>query len=131
MKAKPFFLRDREIRDNCLQYIRDLPSDTVWEVWIKKHVKPRTDSQHGYYRALLGILSEDSGWEKPDLHDHMREKAGLWKTLELPNGETKEVLKSTNEMSSVELSELIEATFRSGAQEFEVSLPAPCEVWAA
>ena len=135
MKCKPFFLRDRGIRDNCLQCIRDLPiprgrSDTVWEVWIKKHVKHRSDSQHGYYRVLLGKLSE-SGWEKPDLHNHMREKAGLWKTLELPNGKSVEVLKSTNDMSSVEMSELIEATLRSGAQEFEVQLPEPCQVWAA
>ena len=131
MKAKRFILRDRDIKENSVRYIQDLPSDQIWEVRIKKYVKPRSDSQHGYLRVLYGLLSEASGWEEPDIHDHMREKAGLWTTLELPNGETKEMLKSTNDMNVIEMSELIETTLRSGAQEFEVSLPAPCQVWAA
>ena len=131
MKAKRFILRDRGIRDNALEYIKDLPSDTVWQVVINKYVKPHSGSQQGYLRVLYDILSEDSGWEKDDIHDHMREKAGLWTTLELPNGETKEVLKSTKDMNVIEMSELIETTLRSGVQEFEVTLPAPSQVWAA
>lgn len=131
MKAKRFILRDKGIRDNALAYIRDLPSDTVYQVVIQKYVKPRSDKQHGYLRVLYDILSEDSGWDKDDIHDHMRKKAGLWKTLELPNGETVEVLMSTKDMNVIQMGELIETTLRSGAQEFEVSLPAPSQVWAA
>lgn len=126
MKAKRFILRDKGIRDNALRYIQDLPSDKVWEVHIKKYVKPRSDNQHGYYRVLLSIVSEHTGYDTDELHIMFRMKAGLTKVL---NGET--VPKSTKELSVVEMGELIETVLRVAAQDLEISLPAPSQVWAA
>jgi hypothetical protein len=126
MKAKRFILKDRGIRDNCHKYIDELPSDTVWEVHIRKYVKPRSESAHGYYRALRDILSDETGYEKDEMHDMLRLRAGLVETIcgvEVPL--------STNKMSSVQMSELIEFTIRMAAQELEISLPAPSQVWAA
>jgi hypothetical protein len=126
MKAKRFILRDRGIRENCQAYIRDLPPDTVWEVVIYKHVKPRSDSQHGYYRVLLGIVSEHTGYDSDELHTMFRFKAGLTTSL---NGVT--VPKSTKELSVIEMGELIETVLRVAATDLEISLPAPSQVWAA
>ena len=131
MKTIRFVLRNEGIKRNAQEVIHNLPTDgTPYELVIKKWQKPRSDSQHGYYRVLQGILSEDSGWELTEIHDHMRDKAGLYKRLKLPNGKTVEVLMSTNEMSVIQMGELIEATLRSGAQEFEINLPAPKDVAA-
>ena len=126
MKSKRFVLRDKGIRDNALTYIRDLPPDTVWQVVINKYVKPRSDSQHGYYRVLLGIVSEHTGYDSDELHTMFRMKAGLTKVL---NGET--VPKSTKELSTMEMSDLIETVLRVAATDLEISLPAPSQVWAA
>jgi hypothetical protein len=126
MKAKRFILRDKGIRDNALEYIRNLPSDTVWQIVISKWTKPRSDNQHGYYRVLVDIVSEHTGYTTDELHDMFRTKAGLWKTV---NGV--EVLRSTKELSVIEMGELIETVLRVAATDLEISLPAPSQVWAA
>ena len=131
MPNQKFILRNEGIRRNCVELIHGLPLDgTPFEITIKKYRKPRSDSQHGYLRILEDILSEASGYEKSEIHDMMRANAGLYKSLKPPSGETVEVLLSTNEMNVIQMSELIEVTLRSGAQDFEVSLPAPKDVAA-
>jgi len=87
-------------------------------------VKPRSDNQHGYYRVLVGLCSEHTGYEKDELHDMFRTKAGLWETLF-----GVEVLKSTKKMSVIEMGELIEVTLRTAAQEMELTLPPPTQVF--
>jgi len=124
MKAARFILINQRIKENALYAIRTLPEDKPWEVTIKRYVKPRSDNQHGYYRVLLDLLSEHSGYEKDELHDMMRTKAGLWKTIE-----GIEILKSSKELSVIEMGELIETTLRSGAVDFEITLPPPKQVF--
>ena len=117
---KRYILRDQAIRENALWEIRNLPDDTVWEVGIKKYVKPRSKKQHGYYRVLLDLCSEHTGYEKDELHDMMRTIAGLWKTI---NGI--EILMSNNEMSVIQMQALIDVTLRTAAQDMELTLPEP------
>ncbi len=126
MKSKRFILRNESIKANALWAIRNLPDDNLWEVVVRRYVKPRSDKQHGYYRVLLDLTSEHTGYEKDELHDMFRTKAGLWKTV---NGV--EVLKSTKELSVIEMGELIELVLRTASQDMDLSLPPPTEVWAA
>ena len=124
MKAQKFVLRNPGILRNCMELIHNLPTDgTPYEVTIKKWQKPRSDSQHGYLRVLEGIVSEHTGYETDELHDMFRVKAGLWKQV---NGV--EVLKSTKEMSVIEMAELIETVLRVAAQDLDIQLPAPKDV---
>ena len=126
MKAKRFILHNRSIKENALWAIRNLPEDKPWEVVIKLYVKPRSDKQHGYYRVLIDLVSEHTGYEKDELHDMFRTKAGLWKTVN-----DVEVLKSTKELSVIEMGELIEVVLRTASQDMDLSLPPPTQVFAA
>ena len=126
MSTKRFILHNRGIRENALWYIRELPADKPWEVTIKRYVKPRSDDQHGYYRTLVGLVSEHTGYERDELHDMFRTKAGLWKTV---NGV--EVLRSNKELSVIEMGELIELVIRTAAQDMDLSLPPPKQVFPA
>ena len=126
MKSKRFILRKerhQQIKANALWYVRELPDDKVWEIVIKRWVKPRSDNQHGYYRVLVGLCSEHTGWEKDELHDMFRTKAGLWKTV---NGV--EVLRSNTDLSVIEMGELIEVVLRTAALDMELTLPEPTQV---
>ena len=126
MKATPFTLRNEGIRRNCIEFIEGLPmGDPPFRVVIKKWHKPRSDSQHGYYRVLLGIVSEHTGYDTDELHDMFRTKAGMWKQVH-----GVEVLKSTKEMSVMEMAELIETVLRVAATDLEIQLPAPKDVAA-
>ena len=126
MSTKRFILHNRGIRENALWYIRELPADKPWEVTIKRYVKPRSDNQHGYYRTLRDLVSEHTGYEKDEVHDIMRTKAGLHETVH-----GVEILKSTNKMNVVEMGELIEVTIRTAAQDMDLSLPPPKQVFPA
>jgi len=126
MPNQKFILRNEGIRRNCLEFLHGLPLDgTPFEITIKKYRKPRSDSQHGYYRVLLSIVSEETGYDTDELHDMFRTKAGMWKQVH-----GVEVLKSTKEMSVIEMGELIETVLRVAAQDLEINLPAPKDVAA-
>ena len=128
MKAKRFILHAKSnihVKDNACYYIRNLPDDKKWEIVIKPWAKPRTDKQHGYYRALVGLCSVHTGYEKDELDDQFKTKGGFWKTV---NGV--EVLMSTNDMSVVQMIDLIDLTIRTASQDMELTLPTPEEMAA-
>jgi hypothetical protein len=125
-KAKRFVLRNSGIRQRAVEFIRDLPADQVWDIQIKKYVKHRSDRQHGYLRVLEDIVSEHTGYTTDELHNMFRTKAGLWTTVH-----GVQVLKSTKDMNTQEMSDLIETVLRVSAQDLDLQLPPPEQVWAA
>ena len=116
----------RNLRPVFALLVALIAATIVWAIVIKPFVKPRSNNQHGYYRVLVALCSEHTGYEKDELHDMFRTKAGLWKTV---NGI--EVLMSTNEMSVIQMEDLIDCVLRTARQDLELTLPDPTQVAAA
>ena len=122
-QSKRFILRNPAILDNCIQALRALPTDSSFEVIIRKHERHRSDNQQGYYRVLLREVSDYTGYDPEELHDLFRKRLGLVKVIQLK--ESVEVPLSTSEMSIQQMSLLIEGVHRICAEELDLALPPP------
>lgn len=127
---KRFILHDDGYRERAIAYLRELPLDVPWEVVTKRYHKPRSDNQHGYLRVLLTIISEHTGFSHEELLELFCEEAGLMKTVSI-GGVQKEVRKSTNEINVVEMIELIDTIIRVCAEQIELHLPPPKQMYSA
>ena len=56
------------VRNQAIDYVRDIPLDDLHEVIIRPYKKDRSLLQNAYYWVILTIIGKDLGYTKNELH---------------------------------------------------------------
>ena len=118
---KTFILRSRQIRDNCLGFIRDLSLDTAMQVEIKPYKKNRTLAQNRllwlWNTEIADHIYESTGerYSPEEVHEWMKAHFLPVRTISIDN-EAVLIRRSTRDMNTKELTEYLEQIdFYAGA----------------
>lgn len=96
------------------QYLDSLPVGTELEVKIKIVNNRRSEEQNNYYWAILRIIANETGYEKPDdLHEHFKNEYNRGK--------------STSEITPKEFADYIQKIVIYASGELGITLPSPPE----
>jgi hypothetical protein len=99
----------------------------VMQITVSDIKKERSNNQNAYYwGVLIRILSDETGQEADDLHEHFRDRF-LTKNFIHIGGEEKEVAKSTKKLSTNEFEEYQEKIRAFAAEELSIIIPLPNE----
>ena len=73
--TKSFFLRSNQVRSNCLEFIRELPTDEKNPLVVKIQPMTRSLEQNAKLHAMLSDISKNATWngERLDIY--------AWKNL--------------------------------------------------
>ena len=95
------------------------------ELTLSKFVKKRSSNQNKYYwKIIIGILSEYTGINSEELHEHLRERF-----LKAPTDDFRQFkTKSTTELSAEEMETYHEDIRRFAMVDFGCYIPLPNEV---
>ena len=94
------------------------------ELQIKRKSKSRTNKQNSYYRAMLTIISDDTGADTDSLHNTFKAKFLIDRSGKFP------VVKSTTKLSTLEFGEYIEK-IRNFVADFGITLPSSDDYYAS
>ncbi len=113
---------ERAYQIACL--VNGLNTSRKWEVIIKPYQKKRTDRQNGLYWVWIGIIADELGYEKDDLHDILRERF-LPVRREMVLGIERKRLTSTSsrDFTAQMMADYMNHIHRFAAQEFGILLP--------
>lgn len=94
------------------------------EVTVKRKTTKRSNNQNRYYwGVVIHLLSDVSGYTPDQMHDALRYELLRDKTkVELP------IIKSTTELSTIEMEAYLEDCRGLGAQHYGIYIPLPNEV---
>lgn len=100
-KKQTFLIKDEDIRNDCLLFINDLPSDVIYEVTIQPYKSTRSQAQNRLmWGAWYPVICDYTGYTKEELHEIIKAKffgvkevvtrdlQGNKMTIHLPNGST-------------------------------------------
>lgn len=59
---------------DAIQYLETLPADKSWDVEITEHKLNRTKQQSRLYWHWMGVLSDQTGYSKDDMHEFFKGK---------------------------------------------------------
>jgi putative recombination protein ninB len=126
MDKKQFFLRSNQVRLNCIEFIKELPTDDKKPLVVKIQPMTRSLEQNSKLHALLSDISENATWdgEKLDIY--------AWKNLlvsahSIATGEQSKIVRGiegelvnirerTSKMSNRRLSSLIDYILAWGVE---------------
>lgn len=95
------------------------------DVIVEKPRKERSLPQNRFYfGVVLEIIHEETGWEKEDIHEYFKIKF----LREPLNDQGMFRVKSTTELTTIEMEEYIEKIRREVAMELAIEIPLPHEV---
>jgi hypothetical protein len=121
--SRTFIIKNPEIRSNAAKAVMAIKGEDNMEVIIKPHKDDQTAEQRGFWHVLIGILAKELGYSPEEMKVAI--KAETWGSEQKEVfGKTREVVKSSAGAKKDEYSELIETTYRLGA-EYGVVLPNP------
>jgi hypothetical protein len=109
-------------RDKARAYLEKLAAKGAQCEIVEKR-KPRTQSQNGYYYALIALFAVETGYTKEEAHTLVKRKMGL---VYEKNGQ--KFLKSTAKLDTKEMSAYTEK-FRNWSAQQGIYLPGPDEYW--
>ena len=70
MKGSKFVVIDRAVKANAIDFISslDIGGKVTWEVIVQPKKKSRTETQNRTYWRWVGELSEETGYDKTEIH---------------------------------------------------------------
>ena len=114
---------NRDVVTNSLNaFLEMITLDRTISITISDAKQTRSQQQNRFYWEIVGIISNDTGYERTEMHDILRYKLLGMKTKEV-SGHEYEVLPSTTELSVGEMAEYITGVIRFAAG-LGVRLPA-------
>lgn len=126
MKGK-IQITDWILKSDLGPYIKKLKNGVYdWEV--KRWNKNRSSDQNAYYRFVLQLLSEHTGYEDDEMHEIVKAKF-LTEKIKLRWDKRKNIsiARSTTTLSTVEFEDLMTKIRQWGAIEFGMNIPKPNE----
>lgn len=105
-----------EIKHNLIRHINTLDTSRVWDIEIKEHRKPKSVSQRGWFHALCKMLGDEMGIPEGQVKEIAKAQILGWRTVTL-GGITFPVADGSSEkLSRMEYSDLIDALYRLAAE---------------
>ncbi len=115
---KPFFLRDQRIKNNCIEFIKELPTDDKNPLVVKIQPMTRSLEQNSKLHALLSDISKQcefngkkrniDTWKMIFVSAHKIATGGQAEMVIGIEGEVINLRESTAQMSVKRLASLIE-----------------------
>lgn len=132
--AKRFVLRNEHIRDNLIEYVRNLPAqdDRPLEVTIQRYRKRRSLAQNNAFHKIIHELAmsyaEQTGqWFSEATWKELVKRELLGSTSAEINGKVVTITKPTSSLSVVEFSDLLEQIPPWAWDNFEIDVMLPNE----
>ena len=128
---KRFILRFEGQRDAICRQIMKLPADGTKVVVIMDHKTSRSLEQNSLYWMWVGIMCDETGYSKKELHDALR--SHLLEPVTYPDlttGELKSRLRSTTELSVKEFTAYLNAIEEFARDFMGCMLPRPEDQYA-
>lgn len=121
MKQPTFYLRDKRVRDNLIEYIKTQPLDENFPLVVKFSDPKRTLPQNSLFHVLCGDLSKHriqwagsawplTSWKSILVSGHAVATGGQGKIIAGLEGELVPIRESTAEMGIKRMNSLIEYT---------------------
>lgn len=111
-------------RTNAISLIAALDLNKPWVVEIKKYVKKRTNPQLALYWEWIGIISNETGNDKDDLHELFKKKF-LDPEIHEIMGET--ILRYTTEGDAKRMTEFMDRVLAFANSQLGIFLPLPSD----
>lgn len=125
---KTIVLSSLESRDMAKHFIGKIPADGKMQVDIKKVQSVRSIAQNRLYWMWVGIMSDETGHTKKEMHEFLKDEFLLPEIIEA-FGKTITIKPSTKNLKVGEFSTFLEKVdFFAG--EFGIELPKPEDQWA-
>ena len=115
---KRWVLRSEEVRDKCLKNLSEvvLEKEKPMEVVLRSYKKNRSLEQNDMFHGWCGAIADSTGHTKAEIKDILVETVfGVEEYLNL-NGEVRSRVRSTSDLNTNEMSDLIERTIQVGAE---------------
>jgi hypothetical protein len=118
---------DSSSKQKLYNYLKML--DGTWNIKIERPKKDRSIKENNYYHGVVVKMIADEVGELPEtIHEELKYMFLKYEGLNKLNGETEWRVKSTTELSTVEMEEYLEYC-RVWAHEFlELVIPLPNQV---
>lgn len=115
-----FILRNTDIRERCVEAIREAPDAPLMEVVIKQHKSSGSTEQRNFYWVVVREISNHLGYPPAELHEAFKQLY-LTPTV-IPMGKGDEVLDvtvppSTTRLNKKEFVEYLERVLQFAAEQ--------------
>jgi len=112
-------------KENYLLWLLRLKGEV--EVIVRKRKRRRSNNQNAYYWvAVVPIIADEMGISDEEAHDFLKAKFNK-KTIVVKEKEY-EVIRSTTDLSTIEMEDFLEQVRRWAAEDLNCIIPLPNEV---
>jgi hypothetical protein len=102
-------------------YVAGLPEGKRYEVQIKRYRPKRTNQQNKYYwSTVVQMIADETGMSKDHTHDALRQKF-----LTVPGDGPLRVIRSTTELTTVEMMKYVDECVLFAAEFLQIVIPQP------
>lgn len=120
-----FVVKKNEDKDRVLDYFNNLVINEQHSIEIKPYKRNRSKAQNRLMWEWIGIISNDLGYSKEEMHDVFKVKFLEPKIIQDPStGDTMKVPGSTKRLNTKEFTEHLEK-IEAFAQMMDIRLPKP------
>lgn len=74
MKRRTYVIRSNDQIARLSTFLESQPKEPLLEVIIQEHKKDRSVEQNQLYWRWIGVISEEWGWSKDEVHDNLRRR---------------------------------------------------------
>jgi len=114
-------------RERLRKEIRSL--DGIYEIKITKWKDDRSIRQNNLYWQWVGIIANELGYHKRELHEALLEKFAPIVTIRDIDGKPRQKILRTSMMNTKQMYEYMNDTNIFTTQELNINLPQPPEDW--
>lgn len=105
-----------QVKGNAISFINGLSTESLWDIEITPHKKPKSVSQRGWFHALCKMLGDEMGIPEGQIKELAKAQILGWRTVTL-GGITFPVADGSSEkLNRMEYSDLIEVLYRMAAE---------------
>lgn len=122
-----FITKNSEIKNNAIEYIKNLNDSIVWDIEITKYKKRRSLQQSRLMWLWLNIISDETGNSADDLHEVLKLKF-LGSEVITAFGTTFERPKSTTTLTTIQFTDYLDR-IESLAVQCNIKLPHPAGIY--
>jgi hypothetical protein len=101
---------DNNVLDAVHMHLSRLNLKKAHDITIEPHKASRSKQQNAYMHVLFRLISKETGYTEDEVKDMIKDSLNLWVTRTRKDGTQFEALRSTAEMTTDEMSNLIDQT---------------------
>ncbi|MDE2107178.1 MAG: hypothetical protein KGL39_58775 [Patescibacteria group bacterium] len=121
-----FVLDNPIMLKRILVLLNNLDLTKKWDVTVQRHSESRTRSQDGLYWRWVGIVADETGHDKDEIHHLMKTK--FLDPIVLKIGDESMEYRSITKLSAKEMSAYMEKVYAFVTSQLGIALPVPEEL---